>query len=280
MHLWRRLASPGWWRVHEEAVRSSVGDALAVIEQPRRKKLTLEVACKSSKEGHALVQEFGGRTEKIPRDWLQMYSQAEKNTPVRVGERLVIANAGGTSVSRPLRRRSASHIVIPAGAAFGTGQHVTTTMSLRLLEEITRGRRVGGSLADLGTGSGILALAAKRFGAGRVFAVDNDPRAIATAKTNARLNKIRGIDFRLADARSWQPSIKIDIATANLFSELLIETLPNLRRYLSPDAQVILSGVLRKQELKVIRALRANDISVMEVRRRGKWIAILALKSI
>ena len=201
-----------------------------------------------------------------------MYSREPKAKPLNIGKRLVVTRSGASG-------KGPSYLVVPAGAAFGTGQHVTTAMSLRLLEQITRGRKAGWSLADLGTGSAILALAAKRFGAGRVFAVDNDPWAIATAKANARLNKIRGIDFRVADARSWRPASKIHIVTANLFSELLIETMPNLRRYLSTRAQVILSGVLRQQERKVIRALRANKFSVMEVRRRGKWIAILALKA-
>jgi ribosomal protein L11 methyltransferase len=266
--------------VHEEALRSRAGDALAVIERPPRKKLTLEVACKSANQAQALLQEFGGRTEKIPRSRLERYSQEPEAKRLKVGKRLIITNVGGTSVSRPSPHRAASHILIPAGAAFGTGQHVTTAMSLRLLEQITRDRRPGWSIVDLGTGSGILVLAAKRFGADRAFGLDSDSQAIATAKRNARLNAIPGIDFRLADARSWRPATQIDIVTANLFSELLIEALPNLRRYLSARGEVILSGVLRKQEREIIGALHANKISVTEVRRRGKWIAILGRKSI
>src|SRR5213079_2251151 len=102
-------------------------------------------------------------------------------------------------------------LIIPAGVAFGTGEHATTAMSLRLLEKLTRRWKPGWSIVDLGTGSGILALAGKRFGANRVIGIDNDPTAIATAKENARLNKIDNVDFRVTDVRRWKPPPKIDI---------------------------------------------------------------------
>ena len=77
---------------------------------------------------------------------------------------------------------------------------------------------------------GILALAAERFGAKRVIAIDDDPVAIATARANARRNKLDNIDFRVADVRRWPFPPRIEIITANLFSELLIEILPKLKR--------------------------------------------------
>jgi ribosomal protein L11 methyltransferase len=127
-------------------------------------------------------------------------------------------------------------------------------------------------LLDLGTGSGILALAAARFGAKRVIAIDDDPVAIATARANARRNKINNIDFRVADVRRWKFPKQIDIITANLFSELLIEILPKIKR----TQRLILSGILREQETRLVRALKRNGIVIVEMRRRGKWIAILA----
>jgi ribosomal protein L11 methyltransferase len=128
------------------------------------------------------------------------------------------------------------------------------------------------ALLDLGTGTGILALAAALFGARRVIAIDSDPVAIATARANARRNKIDDIDFRVADVRRWPFPSRIDIITANLFSELLIEILPKLKR----AQRLILSGILREQEAQLLRALKRNRIAVGETRRRGKWIAILA----
>jgi ribosomal protein L11 methyltransferase len=270
MYLWRKFATPGW-------LNSKMIAGLTVIERPGRKRLQLEVCCKSTTQARRLVDEFGGHFEKLPRDWLERFSREQESEPIKIGKRLVIvrSNVGGTSVSRmrtESRHKGPSHLVIPAGAAFGTGDHVTTAMSLRLLEEISRDMKPGWSLVDLGTGSGILALAAKRFGASRLIAIDNDRQAIKTAKANARKNRIHRIDFRIDDVRRWQSPRKVDIVAANLFSELLIKILPKL----TCAHRLILSGILRAQERAVRRALRTNKIDFVRVRRRGKWIAILA----
>jgi ribosomal protein L11 methyltransferase len=136
---------------------------------------------------------------------------------------------------------------------------------------VTR-RRKPQFVVDLGTGSGILALAASCLGAELVVAVDIDSIAIATAEANAGLNKIENVDFQLGDVRRWNSGRRIDIVTANLFSELLIQILPKLKR----SSCLILSGVLRTQEKDFVRALRRRKIKPVEVRRRGKWIAVLA----
>ena len=130
-------------------------------------------------------------------------------------------------------------------------------------------------MVDLGTGSGILALAAKCSGARLAIGIDVDRIAIATAKENARRNKIDKVRFQVADARHWKFPHKIDIVTANLFSQLLIEILPKLKR----NRWLILSGVLREQETELKRALVRNQIDILEVRRRGKWVAVLATLS-
>src|SRR5215472_2982664 len=171
MYLWRRWASQEWLIDNEGAVRTLTSDRLAVIERPNRKRVRLEVASESRAVLQKLEKQFGGRIQKFPRDWLKR-SLPRKTKPIKVGSR---------------------RLIIPAGAAFGTGEHATTAMSLRLLEKISREWRSGcWSTVDLGTGSGILALAARLLGAKRVFGIDNDPIAISTAKQNARLNSIRG----------------------------------------------------------------------------------------
>ena len=147
-------------------------------------------------------------------------------------------------------------------------------MSLRLLERLTRQWERGWSLADLGTGTGILALAAKRFGAGRVIGIDIDPRAISIAKANARLNKIDNADFQLGDIRRWKPGASWDVIAANLYNELLISLVSKLKR----SNWLILSGVLRKQEDKLLRVLHKNNMQIATVKRRGKWIALLVCK--
>jgi ribosomal protein L11 methyltransferase len=254
MYLWRRLADPNWLIANEERLRSEAGDQLAIIERPTGKRLELQIACKSRAKGRKVAAEFGGRIKKLPRDWRKRFLSNQKTKPIKIGDQ---------------------HLIIPAGAAFGTGAHATTAMSLRFLVRVSQKLKPGWSMVDLGTGSGILALAAKRLGARQAIGIDIDPIAISTAKENARRNRIDNIRFRLTDVRRWKSPRKIDIVTANLFSELLIEILPKLKR----ARWLILSGILREQERDLVRALKRNKIHVLEVRRRGKWVAVLAAVS-
>ncbi|MEY2481176.1 MAG: ribosomal protein methyltransferase [Verrucomicrobiota bacterium] len=160
--------------------------------------------------------------------------------------------------------------------AFGTGDHATTAMSLRLLEEITREMKAGWSLVDLGTGSGILALAAKCFGADAILAIDNDAQAIRIAKQNAHRNKIRGVKFEVRDVLGPKDRHKkFDLITANLFSELLIEALPIWKARLKRNGRMFLSGILREQLPQLRSALRRERLSILRIRRRGKWVALL-----
>ena len=298
MFVWRKRASAAWLAANEAALREIGGQRLGIISRPDRKSAIAEIAGSSRRDLEKIRSRFGGTIEKLPRDWLKEFSRSQKSEPIKIGNRLTIYRSV-TSKNRS-RNRNRS-LLIPAGAAFGTGEHATTAMSLRLLERYTRfwgvqaatlqssaacRRRLlnkgsAGSLhspekewtlLDLGTGSGILAFAAARFGAGRVIAIDHDPAAIATARANARRNKIDNIDFRVADVRRCPFPPGIEIITANLFSELLIEILPKIKH----AQRLILSGILRDQEAQLVRALKRNGIVIVEMRRRGKWIAILA----
>jgi len=277
MFVWRKRASAVWLAANEPPLREIGGQRLAIISRANRKSAIAEIAGSSRRNLEKIRSRFGGTIEKLPRDWLKEFSRSQKSEPVKIGNRLVIYR----SLTSKNRSRNKS-LLIPAGRAFGTGEHPTTAMSLRLLERCTRFWGVPAAslhspekewtLLDLGTGSGILALAAARFGAKRVIAIDDDPVAIATARENARRNKLDNIDFRVADVRRWPFPPRIEIITANLFSELLIEILPKLKR----AQRLILSGILRDQEAQLVRALKRNGIVIVEMRRRGKWIAILA----
>ena len=272
MYLWRKIAEPRWLGPHENILQACSGGRLAIILKPGRKRRQLEIACTSRDDSRKLVEEFGGRVEKLPHDWLQRFARLHQSKPIKVGKRLVIAGKIDFQTSKAFGLKKPRLLVIPASAAFGTGGHTTTAMSLRLLERLTREWKNSWSLADLGTGSGILALAAERFGAGRVVGIDIDPKAISVAKANARLNKIDNIDFKSGDLRKWKSQAGRDIVTANLYIQLLIEILPKLRC----GHWLILSGVLRMQENKLFHALRRNKIEIVKVNRRGKWIAVLA----
>jgi ribosomal protein L11 methyltransferase len=133
-------------------------------------------------------------------------------------------------------------------------------------------------MLDAGTGSGILALAARRFGAGRVLAIDNDRTAISTARENARVNGIAQLKFTVGDVQK-EIAGRFDIIAANLYSELLESVLAKFRACLAREGRLILSGVMRQQERKLARALKENRFVVLEARRRGKWVAMLCRAS-
>jgi ribosomal protein L11 methyltransferase len=245
------------------------GSSLAIIGRPGTERVTLEISCATGPAAHKLMREFGGRVEKLRPGWLQDSAKQTLGKPLRIGSRLIILSAPAQ------RTTTAQTIVIPAEAAFGTGHHATTAMCLRLLERITRKFEPGWRMLDAGTGSGILALAGSCFGAGQVLAIDNDPLACATAKRNARVNSARHIEFSTADIFQQRLSGKFAIITANLLSEIVIKALPAWSRHLAPGGHLILSGVLRSQEAAVVRALRRHSFILLEIRRRGKWIALL-----
>src|SRR3977135_1265672 len=104
MYLWRKLATPRWLDAHETALHVKASAQLVVIDQPDRKKLQVKVSFKCVTQARQLVGQFGGRIEKLPRDWLQRFSREQNSKPIKIGKRLVISNVGGTLVSR-LRAR-------------------------------------------------------------------------------------------------------------------------------------------------------------------------------
>jgi ribosomal protein L11 methyltransferase len=283
-----------WVEAHEDALQAKASGQLVIVRRPGRKRLELEIVCRSRSDSSALLKEFGGRIEALPRNWLERFARGDAK-PIKIGKRLMVVRSINELQRCSVRcpQRSPHHrtrpdalrtahptahtikpafLLIPASLAFGTGEHATTAMSLRFLEQLTRCRNPGWSLTDLGTGSGILALAAKCFGAAQVTGVDNDPAAISVAKSNARLNKIRGASFELCDVHKWNPAQQTNVITANLYSDLLIEILPKLRG----GAWLILSGILRSQQDELIHALQRNYLDVINTKRRGKWMAFLA----
>lgn len=269
--IWKKSAGQEWLAKHSAVLQEKTRGEHAVVETAARKRISIEFFCGELAIARELQARFGGRIERLPNDWEARWFAAHCTSPLRVGKRLTVIaearDAPGDAV-----------LVIPAGVAFGTGQHATTAMSLRLLERLSRGQPDGWRMLDAGTGSGILALAARRFGAGTILAIENDPLAIATARENARANGIEGVQFIRGDVQRRLRG-QFHFITANLYSDLLAVMLPQFARALLPGGRLILSGVLREQEAELQLQLRANRLAIEEVRRRGKWIALVARHS-
>lgn len=273
MYIWRKRITPDWLEQRSEDLVRRFGSALAIIEQPGKARTLVEVSCGTRNEALKMQREFGGTIEKLRADWLEQLAKRSPTKPLRIGSRLIVSQ---TRLPTAKARRA---IIIPAEAAFGTGEHATTAMCLRVLERITRRRDTGWSMLDAGTGSGILATAGSCLGANRIIAIDNDPLACAVAKRNAAANRVHNIEFHTGDVLTQKSPGKFDIITANLYSEILIAALPVWKRSLAADGHLILSGILRSQEATVVAALGRNVFAVCKTRRRGKWIALLASRA-
>jgi ribosomal protein L11 methyltransferase len=159
--------------------------------------------------------------------------------------------------------------------AFGTGDHATTATCLRLLADVARARRGSAwSVADLGTGSGLLAIAARMLGSGPVFACDFDPFAVKVAQHNLRRNGIDGVTLREQDVLKWRPRrTGHTVVLANLFSTVLIEAWPVIARALAPGGDLIVSGILASQAWEVVAAAAGHGLGFTRVVRKGKWVS-------
>jgi ribosomal protein L11 methyltransferase len=161
----------------------------------------------------------------------------------------------------------AAEVVLDPGMAFGTGTHATTSLCLGAIDAFLA-RRPGASVLDVGTGSGLLAIAAAKLGAGRVAANDNDPVAVAVAAENAERN---GVRLELTGAPPSAIAGTFDLVVANILANVLVELAPDLARRTAPGGEVVLAGVLVPQEEEVARAFLAQGLAGLPGERRGEW---------
>jgi ribosomal protein L11 methyltransferase len=166
-------------------------------------------------------------------------------------------------------------VVLDPGMAFGTGAHPTTALCLEALSRALPSRP-GSSVLDVGTGSGLLAIAARKLGAGRVAACDVDPVAMRVAGENAAANAV-ALELTAAPVEDIQGSF--DLVVANILANTLVELSPHLASRLAPGGLLFLSGILGAQEEEVRAAALAQGLRRREdlERRDGEW-SLLALE--
>ncbi|UHS57008.1 50S ribosomal protein L11 methyltransferase [Agrobacterium vaccinii] len=203
-------------------------------------------------------------------DWIAKSLEGLK--PVRAGRFIVHG-----SHDRDKVRINDIAIEIEAGQAFGTGHHGTTSGCLEMIEQVLRARTIRNAL-DLGTGSGVLAIAVAKMRPVPVLATDIDPVAIKVAKENTRLNGIvSGMALETAPgfhSDSFRKHGPFDLIIANILARPLIKMAPQLVTHLAPGGTVILSGILASQRWKVLSAYNGMHLSHVRTIWRNGWVTI------
>jgi ribosomal protein L11 methyltransferase len=228
-------------------------------------------------------------------DWAEAWKKHYR--PLCVGERLVITPSWLTPEARP----GDLVIRLDPGMAFGSGLHPSTRLCLALLEEQVQ---AGDHVLDLGTGSGILAIAAARLGAASVLARDIDRVAVQVAGENVEVNGASpvvrveegslpdlgsefGVQLRCEQLAAWQssglgvasgrPDGPWDVVVVNILAEVIVELLGHgLARTVAPGGRLILAGIIQPRAGAVQAALLAQGMAIAQRLEEGDWVALLA----
>jgi ribosomal protein L11 methyltransferase len=211
-----------------------------------------------------------------PHDFPVTYHETwDDLTPLRVGRTMVIKPAGKAHETSGAERI----IELPAGdsseqGVFGTGRHPTTRLSLVLLEEHVR---PGDRVLDLGTGSGILAVAAAKLGAGDVLALDVEAAAVAVARDTVSLNGLAGV-VEVGQGSIESAAPPYDVVAANIFPNVLIEVAPNLAAIVRRGGVLVTSGSVVARAEETADAVCAAGFGLEERRSQGNWVGMVFRK--
>ncbi len=227
-------------------------------------------------------------TSELPDDWSQRWRQFHR--PVLIEAPTVSAGAAAVATSSadarppalyvrppwepPCERHAVHEIVIDPAQAFGTGAHATTRLCLELLLELAALDARRGAVLDVGTGSGVLAIAAAHLGFAPVLGLDNEAESVEAAAENARVNgvvlDVRGFDLRL-ESLPWTQTDGEGVILANLLRPLLLElarTMPATPR------DLLASGLLVEEVDEVVAAFARLGLREHERRHGGEWAAV------
>ena len=200
-------------------------------------------------------------------DWSEVWKKFYK--PFRAGHHLVVKPTWELYDAQP----GDKVIEIDPGMAFGSGTHETTGMCMELLEDALHG---GERVIDVGTGSGILAIGAALLGAKEVTDIDIDPMAVKVARENIEHNglqdKVTALEGNLLD----HLDVTCELCVANIIADVICMFAAPLNDHIVPGGLLICSGIIKEREQDVVDALTAADYTILDIRRKGEWVAMLS----
>jgi len=200
-------------------------------------------------------------------DWAEAWK--ERLTVMHIGQRTVVRPSWLDYTPSP----GEVAIQLDPGMAFGTGLHPTTQMCLVALEKRLR---PGAAVLDLGTGSGILAIAAAKLGAGHVLAVDNDSVAVSTARDNVMANGVQGI-VSVVRGSLEEASGGYDLVVINILARVIIDMVQGgLATRLRPGGTLVAAGIIADQEAAVVTSLEKEAVALVERLQREDWVCLVA----
>jgi ribosomal protein L11 methyltransferase len=218
--------------------------------------------------GLGLSCRFTFTIEDLPHtDWTTEWKKGLN--PIEAGDKLVILAPWHEYSGNRLR------ITIEPAMAFGTGHHATTFMCLEEIEAAAQDNNK--SLLDIGTGTGILAIAAARLGFTRVAAIDTDPVAVETARKNVELNNAAGVEVtqNTPDGLNIRPPDRgFDTIVCNLTSETIKNLLDKILDVAASKGTVILCGILKEQEAEIFHYLSLRNIKNIRAEYSGDWVCM------
>jgi ribosomal protein L11 methyltransferase len=269
IHMYAARTHPEEWAVSPEAAKQDrpVVKAYLPVDDGLDKRLE-ELFSALDRLGLNPEPEVSTRAVR-EEDWACTWKKYYK--PVHVGRRIVVRP------SWEEYRAVEGELVIELdpGMAFGCGTHPTTSLCLKLLEKYIRG---GERVYDVGTGSGILAVAAAALGAGRVVAVDLDPVACRAAAENVARNRVEGIVRVVQGNLLDNINDGVDLVVSNIIASVIISLAPDAAAALVPGGFLIASGIIRHRAEEVRDALEEVGLTPWEQLEEGEWTALVAKK--
>ncbi len=197
-------------------------------------------------------------------DWNENWKKYFHTT--EIGEKLVIVPSWESYDNKNGR----VVLNIDPGAAFGTGTHATTSLCLSLLEKHIKN---GTKMLDIGTGSGILAIASALLGAEKTVGVDIDAQSVKTAKENAEINNVsHKCEFSVGDLAD-KISGKFDVICANIVADVIIKLFGNVTDFMEENAVLIISGIIDIRKDDVLSAAAAHGFKVLKENYKDNWCA-------